>query len=220
MTEEDDLIQPKHLQCKFTMIKELPHNYMKAISEISKSKKESSFCIDFKRLKYEDGLSEHQLTVIEGTEINAPSESSFHSHCSMHGHTHPNEDIPLPSYRDLDIQSCHPKFIVGGNNGTIMFFNVEDKDKHIKYLKNMHRIEEKFKLIRKESGVDYDIRLPSINVRKIYEKYGRDFMEKYGYGIYGNNLLKDKRGRDVFFDQTGVRVYPYKKGMKIELWQV
>nr|BDI55125.1 MAG: bifunctional (p)ppGpp synthase/hydrolase RelA [uncultured archaeon] len=180
-----------------TMTKEFPDNIAKGVRGLAEGDREQSIAIDFERTLHQP----QRMIAIEGGRTSTIRIDDF----EIFGHTHPNSTWVMPSATDLLLMNYkEPEFIVAGKSGKIMFFNVEDPNKMTEWLEKSN-----------EKGVfKSKVGTNPINSETLLKKYGQKIYNKYGYI---NTLLKDKEGREIFFQETGVRVYPYKKGMKIEM---
>jgi len=105
------------------------------------------------------------------------------------GHTHPSRYDPHPSTGDLvNMVYGKPEFIVAGLTGKAIIINIEDYNKYYDWLQRM----------KQES------------------KTNKDYFH-YDYWSHPLFDLNKKVYRDKFFENTGINVYPYKKGMVISL---
>jgi len=173
-----------------TMTKEFPDNIAKGVKGLAEGDREQSIAIDFERTLYQP----QRLAVVEGSRTSSIKIDDF----EIFGHTHPNSTWVMPSTNDLLLMNYkEPEFIVAGSSGKMMFFNVEDPNKMAKWLE-----ESEEKGLFKSKDGSYPISSETLS-----KKYGR----------LSRSLLEDKEGREIFFQETGVRAYPYKKGMKIEM---
>ena len=173
-----------------TMTREFPDNIAKGVRGLAEGDKEQSIAIDFERTLYQP----QRLVAVEGSRTSTIRIDDF----EIFGHTHPNSYRVMPSATDLlHMNYKEPEFIVAGQSGKIMFFNVEDPNKMMEWLEKSN-----------EKGIfESKVGKDPISSKILLKKYGR----------LGRSLLEDKEGREIFFQETGVKVYPYKKGMKIEM---
>lgn len=179
-----------------TMEKELPHNIMEGIKEIGKDDYEHSIAIDFEREIYQP----QRMAVVEGGKTQTIRIDDF----EIYGHTHPGEDTPRPSIADLiTMEYLEPDFIVAGKSGKIHIYNIENPGQYLKW-----KIQHPY-----EKGSN------PIHFGDIYKVLSDDkYRNKPGIGeLTPYNYEQTKLGREMFFDITGVKIYPYKKGTIIEM---
>lgn len=179
-----------------TMKKKIPHNLMKGFKEIAKDNYEHSIMVDFERK-----LQLPQRTaIIKG----GPSETLKYYDFELYGHTHPHARLPNPSLADLiNMKPLEPEFIIAGSSGKIIILNIENET-----------IYDKFCNTKPYKPHAYAIDHKDISNLQQRKKYQNDDQTKK---ITPSNILESKRGREMFFDFTGIRVYPYKKNTTLEL---
>ncbi len=179
-----------------TMKKKIPHNLMKGFKEIAKDNYEHSIMVDFERK-----LQLPQRTaIIKG----GPSQTLKYYDFELFGHTHPHALIPNPSLADLiNMEPLKPEFIIAGSSGKTIILNIENETIYDKWIDKKPYNPNVFAIDQED--------ISKLQERK---KYQNDDLTKK---ITPGNILKSKRGREMFFDFTGIRVYPYKKNTTIEL---
>ncbi len=179
-----------------TMKKKIPHNLMKGFKEIGKDNYEHSIMVDFERK-----LQLPQRTaIIKG----GPSETLKYHDFELFGHTHPHSLIPNPSLGDLrNMKPLEPEFIIAGSSGKTIILNIENEAIYDKWIDKKPYKPHAFAIEQED-----------ISNLLLTKKYQNDDLTKK---ITPENILKSKRGREMFFDFTGIRVYPYKKNTTIEL---
>jgi hypothetical protein len=109
----------------------------------------------------------------------------------IYGHSHPNKVIPNPSRKDLlNLRYGKPEFIIGGKK-PIWYGNEQ-----------------------KPLEVELERRLFFFNIEdpKKYNEWKRETNPK----IPKIKINLD-RERERFFKATGIKIYPYKKGLKLKL---
>lgn len=179
-----------------TMEKEIPDNIAKGFKEMAKNPREYSIAVDFER-KIEQP---QRIAIIEGGKTETLRISDF----ELYGHTHPNEVTPGPSTADLrNMKYLTPEFIVAGKSGKIIILNIEDKQKYEKWREQKYH----------EKGATCPYNYSDYQRILRWKKYKND---KEAKNVSYFNLLGSKKGREMFFDITGVKVYPYRKTTKIE----
>ena len=184
---------------KKTIVVNLRPNLVSAIRDIAKSSNEYSIGVDFQRY----GKVNERMFLMRCGKWDTIKFDNF----EMFGHTHPKDVKPMPSASDLmNMRPFIPEFIVAGKSGKIMIFNVEDINRFSYWRrKNAHK---------GINDVAFDLDKLRINIDQLKDSKG---MIKPKYRNY---LLCDIKGRDAFYRETGVRAYPYKKGIKIEIKDV
>lgn len=177
-----------------TMVKDFPENIAEAVKEISKGEYEHSIGIDFERLMEQP----QRMVIIQGGKSETIKLEDF----EMFGHTHPDWEEPIPSSADLEsMYYLSPEFLVAGKTGKMIFMNIEDDEIHDKWIDK--------KLDPGDHPIPYKDYKDLIKSSK--------YSGKLTPGDY-ENLNTTKAGRELFFDYTGVRLYPYKgKVVKIEM---
>lgn len=190
--------QPKSIRRSArTMFRPLFSNIMKSFSQIGKSKNEYSIAVDLERFLAQP----ERIAIVKGGKTETMKIADF----EFFGHTHPGERIPRPSTGDLrNMRALEPEFIVAGNTGTIHIYNVENRSSYSRWLKR------KMKSGLHESSITQQ-EIQRTAKRKKY-KNNPEVRE-----IHQWNWEKTKLGRDMFFDITGVRIYPVKPDTNIEL---
>ena len=177
-----------------TMKKTIPDNLAKGFKEIAKDKREHSIMVDFER-----NLDQPQRSaIIQG----GPSETLKYKDFELFGHTHPGSRFPGPSTSDLRTMNyLEPEFIIAGATGKMIIVNIEDPIQYDRWKSRMVRI----------AGGTNPI---------IWERFD-NYLKKEKYkkitGLDYYMLSKSKEGRDLFFEETGVKVYPYKKNTTLEM---
>lgn len=176
-----------------TMTKEIPDNIISSMKKLANNPREYSIGIDFERQLKQP----QRMVVVQGGQSTTIKFPDF----EMFGHTHPNSEYPIPSSGDLIcLKPLMPEFIIAGKSGRTIILNIEDPKKYNKWLENRGQ---------------KDTSASPIDSSKLKKKFGIvDYSFKYKYG---SALLKDKKGREIFFKETGVRAYPYKKGSVVEM---
>jgi len=107
----------------------------------------------------------------------------------LFGHTHPGHYFPYPSMVDIsNMRPLYPEFIVAGKSGHAVILNIEDFDKFREWV--------------------FDYRTSSEADRKKPELFLPRNVER---------IFDWEKAREDFFRKTGVRVYPLKKRVKIQL---
>lgn len=172
------------------MEKELEPNIVQSLKALSKNPREYSIGLDFERkLRLPQTIVE-----VKGGEKQTIKFDDF----EMFGHTHPDRVNANPSAADLrNLEMLRPEFIIAGKSGDMILLNIEDPQVYQKWRKKSEGLPKYSRALSEE-----DIK-----------KYGENLLQQERMG----KLLKYKKGRDVFYKETGVKIYPYKKGMKIEM---
>lgn len=179
-----------------TMEKELPDNLAKGVKEIGKDEYEHSIAIDFER----DLKQPQRMAVVEGGKAETLKINDF----EIYGHSHPDAAYPRPSNADIrNLRYLKPEFIIAGKTGRIQLYNIEDPQQYEKW-KQTH---------------DY---VPNANAITYDDLYKLSRRKKYKnlpdlYKIYPYNYSETELGREMFFDITGIKIYPYRKGTVIEM---
>jgi len=186
------------------MAKTLPDNLMKAFKEVGKDNYEHSFWLDFERHLEQP----ERVAILKGGKSQTIKTRDF----ELFGHSHPDQIIPTPSTGDmLNLRALEPEFIVAGGSGKIFFMNIENQDKYEKWMdkhdeKDRHSYPYEYK----------DVKNAMRRNKFKDDKEAQKLVNKNYYDtIY--RLLKTKKGREIFFDITGVKVYPYRKNLTLEL---
>lgn len=187
----------KYRQNQPTMQKEIDDNLIKGIKEIAKSENEQSIALDFERK-----LTQPQrMIIVEGGKTETLRINDF----EMFGHTHPGHYEPIPSTGDLrNMKELEPEFIIAGKSGKIYIMYIDNVFKWNAWKARMHN----------RGGGSHPIP---------YERYERYLeTDKYkGKGIrlweYDSGFVSTELGRELFYEDTGVRLIPYKKPTTVEL---
>lgn len=177
----------------YPIMKKTPSdNIIKSFKELAKNPREYSIGIDFERKL----IHPQTIVALEGGE----SETIRFEDFEMFGHTHPNSHYAAPSTQDLrGIELFKPEFVVAGLSGKTMIVNIENYAQYKKW---------------KKANEDRRIHTNPISREILEKKYGVNIAKKY---LNGSAILRDKKGRAIFLKETGIRAYPYKKGMTIEM---
>jgi len=188
------------------MTKKIDPDLAKGLKEMAKGHdKEYSIGLDFERYQEQP----ERVIVVEGGKGETIKINDF----EMFGHTHPGHTYAIPSSADLrNLEPLKPEFIIAGKSGKMTIFNIED--------------EKKYEHWRKQSQKYFmaDNSLP------INDKMARNLKhrKKYKNDINVNVMsdkdlshrivrLNDPKSREMFFDLTGVRAYPYRKVTYVEM---
>ena len=179
-----------------TMKKKIPHNLMKGFKEIAKDNYEHSIMVDFERKLQ----LPQRVAIIKG----GSTETLKYYDFELYGHTHPNQRIPIPSLADLrNIKPLEPEFIIAGSSGKTIILNIENVAIYDKWVNT-----------KSYKPHAYPIDQEDISNLQQRKKYQNDDLTKR---ITPGTILKSKIGREMFFDFTGIRIYPYKKNTTLEL---
>ena len=180
-----------------TMEKELPDNLAKGIKEIGKDEYEHSIAIDFER----EIEQPQRMAIVEGGKTETLKIDDF----EIFGHTHPGQTYPRPSTGDLrNMNYLEPEFIVAGKTGKIFLYNIEDPEKYASW-KRLHE---------SRKPTDYPITYGDFFLILEKKKYRSDTKAQQ---ITPYNYEQSELGREIFFEATGVRIYPYRKKTIIEM---
>ena len=179
---------------KDTMTKTIPDNLAKGFKEIAKDKTEHSIMVDFER-----GLNQPQRSaIVQG----GKNETLKYEDFELYGHTHPNRSEPVPSTGDIrNMKYLEPEFIIAGGTGKMNIINIEDPNTYDRWKSRMSR----------KGGASHPIRGERFDTLIKKDKYKK----LHGQDYY--TITKSKEGRDLFFEETGVKIYPYKKKTTIEM---
>lgn len=192
------ITQPGYLKYKHnqpTMMQEIDDHFAKGIKEIAKSNREQSIAIDFER----DMIQPQRMIVMEGSKTETIKIKDF----EMVGHTHPHWEEPIPSTADLrNMNELEPEFLVAGKSGKIHIMSIENPHKYVQW---------KYKMLNK-SGATPPISQDHFNQLITQEKY-KDRLHPHDINSYTRTEL----GRQLFYEETGVKLIPYKKPTTIEL---
>jgi len=205
---------------KETILKPIPDEYMEAIKDIAKESPHENFFGLYFETEGMHGQYPKRFTAIQGSEhqIRVPEEE-LDSGYTLKGHNH-YEDEPMPSARDFQhLEKCNTEFIVSSTTDKAIIYHIEDKKQFDKWHEITGERVKRCRVMKKLKEVDapLECRKFVIDPYEINKEYGHDFLEKNGYSKFGGKILKDKQGQDIFLKQTGVKVYPYKKGIKLKM---
>ncbi len=192
------ILQPeaiKENEKKKMMIKKLPDNLVKGMKAVAKDRYEYSFALDFERK-----LKQPQRGIIlKGAKDTSQVIEDF----ELFGHTHSDEDYPLPSVLDLqDLKVLKPELIIAGKTGKTIIINIEDLETY-----------EKWKLSTPRDKYSHPI---SFTKFLDYINNNPKYQGKLNDSDY-DTLSKSKVGKELIFEETGVKIYPYRKTTRIEL---
>lgn len=180
-----------------TIIVKIQPNVIRSFKAIATDDKEHSIGIDFQR----KGKVPERFFVMEGGRIETVKFNLF----DMFGHTHPMDKHPTPSASDImNMQPFVPEFLISGISKEMIILNVEDLQRYGKWSnQNLHK------------GINDEV----FDLDEVSVLLTKSLRDKNGSikGKYYKYLLNDQYGREVFFKVTGVRVYPYRRGMLIEI---
>jgi hypothetical protein len=190
--------QPGYLKYKHsqpTMHKQIDDNLARGIKEIGKSKYEQSIALDFER----NMVQPQRMVVMEGGKTETLKITDF----ELFGHTHPDWSEPIPSTGDLrNMNELEPEFLVAGKSGKIYIMSIEDGLKWKSWKSRMHN----------KKGASHPI--PPERFNKLIEQ------DKYKYHFVQNDIssfTSTERGRELFYEETGIKLIPYRKPTTIEL---
>ena len=180
-----------------TMKKELPDNLAKAISEIGKDDYEHSIAIDFERKMDQP----QRMAVVEGGKVETIKIEDF----EIYGHTHPNQDIPRASTGDLrNMNYMEPEFIVAGKSGKIFIYNIENPEKYRRWKR----------LNESNRPSDAPVKYGDFYIIQKRKKYKNN---PKAQKVTPYDYEQSEIGRELFFEATGIKIYPYKKKTIIEM---
>nr|BDI55126.1 MAG: hypothetical protein [uncultured archaeon] len=169
------------------MEKELGIEIMNASRELAKEDREYAIGIDF-----EKSLKDPQrIIAVRGKEASCLKIDDV----EIFGHTHPSEKYPIPSTKDLlTMVPYKPEFIVAGETGEIIIYNIKDP--------------QKFKEWEKKKRTEI-----------VEGKWKSNY---YAMMFYKNNTadktaLKHSENRERFLKETGVEIRDYKPNMKLKV---
>lgn len=186
-----------------TMVKKMPDNIMKGFKEIGKDTYEHSFMVDFERYLEQP----QRVAIVKGGMAKTPKFQDF----ELFGHSHPNQRNPSPSLTDVRLmKTLEPEFIIAAFGGKTIFLNIENENEHSKWKER--------NVGRKGNTHPYEFHdVKRVLRRKKYQgdKEAQKFNGDYQKSMF--HLLESKKGREIFLDITGVKVFPYKKNLTIEL---
>lgn len=178
-----------------TMEKTLDHNLIQGLKEVAKSDNEQSIALDFERNTWQP----QRTVIMEGGKTQTLRIKDF----EMFGHTHPNEIEPTPSTADLrSMKLLEPEFIVAGKTGKIYIMNIENKAKWEIWKARYYRQRPSAHPIPKDRFE-----------KRIQEKPYKDHISKWRYSDFTETEL----GRQLFYEETGIRLIPYKNPTTIEM---
>lgn len=192
-----DLKQPKHLQCGLTRTKKIPSHLINKIREMADVPYENSFCINFE--ESEEGKTFPTLTtssLCKGSGNTIITRGGFHPFQAM---------TATERIEKCDIFGhSHP--------------NWSDNTPSLTDLENMKACKPEFILAKDD--------IYFLNIEN--KKKLKDFIEIQKnnptftmprISIKKNKYWTNEDVRKLFFEETGVKVYPYKKDMLIEFKQ-
>ena len=190
--KEQEINQPgKLLNGRKTMIKHLPPDIMKGLKKVARDKFEHSIALDFERRDTQP----QRVVIMKGGEAETIKIEDF----EFFGHTHPNRKTPDPSFADISsMKTLEPEFIIAGKTGKTTILNVEAPEKLRKHI---------FKR-KVPRGNSTAIEQKDIEHQKKRKKYKDDPLLK---NITPYNITETARGRELFFDITGIKLYPLKE---------
>jgi len=179
-----------------TMRKKFREVLADSFRQVAKGSNEYSIMIDFER-RYK---SPERIVFLRGGKGQTVHIPDF----EMFGHTHPNRSQARPSLEDLVGMSNNPDFVVASKN------NWKDWDK---------------------KDAKFDISLIQIKDRQRYNAFTKKYWYEVQYSKKKQKELKDKYYNEIlwpldvrnklkaklFEEQTGIRIWPYRKNMMVEL---
>ncbi len=182
---------------KKTMMKKIPHNLAQGIKKISNKHREYSIALDFER----DLEQPERMVVLLG----GKTETLLIPDFELGGHTHPHEETPYPSTTDLrNIKPLKPHFIVAGHTGKIIIFNLENQKQNKDWANRKTALKGGTRPVNQADVARITNRV----------KFKDDLEAK---DMLYSELMDSKKGRDIFYDITGIKAYPYKDNTTIEL---
>lgn len=187
------------------MKKNLYKREMDAFEKLSQDYKERSFAIDFERYL----THPERYVIIKGGEKSTMNLGDF----ELFGHSHPYEypSQRLPSAADLQGATLFkPEFIITypqyahdpEKEAEIYFFNIEDLQKYDAWKEKYKNAES-----NSESISEFEIQNELAKIR------AKDPKAFAGVNINKRGLLDSEMGRQIYFEVTGVRIYPCDKGI-------
>ena len=180
----------KFLKGRKTMIKLLPPNIMKGMKVIARDKFEHSIALDFERRDTQP----QRVVIMKGGEAETIKIQDF----EFFGHTHPGSKTAAPSLGDIkQMKTLEPEFIIAGKTGKTLIINVEAPERLQKYIIKTKRPINSTAVEQKD-----------IEHQKKRKKYKDDPLLK---NITPYNITETPKGRDMFFDITGIKLYPLKE---------
>lgn len=193
------IYQPGYLKYKHnqpTMHKKIDDHLIKGIRQIAKSKREQSIALDFER----EMIQPQRMVIVEGSKTETIKIEDF----EMFGHTHPERSEPIPSTGDLrSLKELSPEFIIAGKSGKIYIMYIDNSIKYASWKARMHNRG------ASHHPIEYER----------YERYLKEnkYKGKLSLWDYNFEFTSTELGRDLFYEETGVRLIPYKNPTTIEL---
>lgn len=184
------------------MTKEIPENLIQGIKKITKNNDfEYAIAIDFER-KFEQ--PERMFILKSGR-----SETIKIDDFELYGHTHPGHYCATPSTADLwNMKLLKPEFIIAGKSSHAILLNIENLEKYNAWKEDgWERQQRSGKSIGGTNPIDVDV----------YKKANIKVMRDENDSMFYHALTRSKRGRDLIYEETGVRIYPFKGKVKIEM---
>jgi len=190
------------------MKKYLYNREIQAFEKLSQDYKERSFAVDFERYL----VHPERYAITKGGYNRTMKIGDF----ELFGHSHPYEskDQRLPSAADLrNMNTFSPEFIISypqyarnpESESEIYFFNIEDLQKYDIW-------KERYKDAGKNAGSINDLEIASEVAKLVVkEKDPKKIAELKQ--ITEATLFDTDLGRQIFFEKTGVKIYPYDKSM-------
>lgn len=187
-------IEQNYYRSADTMTKEFPDNLAKAFKKLADSPNEYSIAIDFEKTLEQP----QRVAIVKG----GPTETIKIADFECFGHTHPSRSYPRPSTGDVrNMKFLQPEFIIN-QKGEIIFLNIEDPHKYHTWR------------LRTQGKDPHDSVIDSKDFLRLRNRKKFQHISPY-LGFW--NYHEYDQGRDMFFEETGVRIYPYRKTTKIEL---
>lgn len=178
-----------------TMVKTIPPEMANSFKELAKNEREYSIAMDFER---RDQVPQ-RVAAFQGGKAQTVKIEDF----ELYGHTHPDEVWVAPSLADIrNLKELEPEFLIAGDSGKMIIMTIEDPVRyHIWHsqFKNYLGGTNPIRQSRYNEIIKNDTRFSDLKPSDYY------------------TLLGTKKGRDLFFNETGVRIYPYRKETTIEL---
>jgi len=182
---------------ELTMRKKFREVLADSFRHIAKGSNEYSIMIDFER-RYKSPERIVFLRGGKGQTIHIPDFEMF-------GHTHPNRSQARPSLEDLVGMSNNPDFIVASKK------NWKDWNKpDAKFDISLIQIKNRYKYKEFVDKYWYDVQFKSKAKKK-------EMKDKYYNEIAWPLDVRNKLKANLFEEQTGIRIWPYRKNMMVEL---
>jgi len=189
------------------MKKDLDRNEIEAFEKLANSPYEKSYAVDFERYL----VHPERYAITKGGTSNTMKIGDF----ELFGHSHPcdRRSQRLPSAIDLkNMQAFKPEFIItrdqfgpNWNNTELYFFNIEDLQKYDAW-------KERYKDAGSNEGSITDLVIAT-EIAKLFAKEKDPKKKEELRKINEDNLFDSEIGRNIFFEKTGVKIYPYDKAM-------